>query len=110
MDSDKFNSILESIFKKYQKYLWDNGNYTKNYDRLINNIGDYLRLFKKVLLKKCLCEEVINSRQFSNFPKDFTPNAETVKNELKNFYMEVFEEEEVSEKDLNNFYETYIKE
>lgn len=110
MDSDKFNSILKSILKKYKKYFLDTGNYTKNYNRLKNNIGDYLGPFEKILLQKCLCEEVINSRQFSNFPKDFKPNAETVKSELRRFYIEVFEEEEVSEEDFNNFYETYIKE
>ena len=68
-----------------------------------------MREFKKALLKKCLYKEVINLRKFSSFPKDFTPNTETVKNELKNFYMEVFKEEGIEEEEFNNFYETKIK-
>ncbi|TXJ19714.1 hypothetical protein EPJ79_00725 [Brachyspira aalborgi] len=109
MDKDKFDSILESIFQKYQKYFWNRDNYTKNYDPLKNSIGNYLRVFQKALLKKCLYKEVINLREFSSFPKDFTPNTETVKNELKNFYMEVFKEEGIEEEEFNNFYETKIK-
>lgn len=100
------NHILDSIYNKFRQYYFHNAK--NNIDN--SNQKQFLSTMNKIIKTNILYDKVIGSDDFKkiNIPIKFKKTQLDIEYELKNIYLEVFQDNKIDCDKFEKLYKLYI--